>query len=171
MLERRMANSFHLRCSTIFLAGAPEVWALKIDPESMQDEFRPFFSGDISAAKEAIAQLKAGNLPVCYNIQMKGAGLLPLGNWPVEIVEFEEEKRFVDCSTNAFFSEWRHEHLLEACSDGTRYVDRVDFVPTRQPRLTAIAVRELFLHRHRRASRHLPSIARATGIATLRELG
>ena len=78
MLERRMANSFHLRCSTIFLAGAPEVWALKIDPESMQDEFRPFFSGDISAAKEAIAQLKAGNLPVCYNIQMKGAGLLPL---------------------------------------------------------------------------------------------
>lgn len=171
MLERRMAKTFHLRCSTIFLAEAPAVWAFKTDPKSMQDEFRPFFGGDISAVKEAIEKLKAGDLPVHYSIQMKGAGLLPLGQWPVEIVEFEENERFVDCSKNALFSEWRHEHVLEKCSEGTRYVDRVDFVPTRQPRLSAIAVRELFLHRHRRAARHLPSIQRATAIATLREMG
>jgi len=165
-----MSTRYHLRCSTLFHASAEEVWALKTDPEKIQDEFQPLFHADTTSAQEALAALKRGELPVSYTIQMKGAGILPLGKWPVEVVEYENQSHYVDRSENNVFGYWRHEHRLQSSSIGTQYTDLVDFEPRSKARWTALALRELFLYRHRRAARHLPTQPRATAIATLREL-
>ena len=166
-----MAARFHLRCATLFRASPEEVWALKTNWEKMQDEFRPLFQGTSSEGEQALAALKQGNLPVNYTLSVRLGGLLPIGHWDVEVSEYEEGRFFVDSSENRVFSAWRHEHRIEPSSLGTRYVDLVDFQPRgRAVHWTAIALRELFLHRHRRAAQHLPTEVRATAIATLRKL-
>lgn len=166
-----MPARFHLRCSTLFQASAEEVWAFKTNAKHMQDEFKPFLHADPSPAEAAFHRLKQGMLPVRYTLNSTLLGWVPLGDWPVEIQIFEPHRRFVDTSQNAAFSYWRHEHRLEESEGGIRYVDQVDFTPRSGPhRWIAAGLRELFLHRHRRAARHLLSIPRATAIATLREL-
>ena len=166
-----MPAQFHLRCATLFLASMEEVWAFKTNAEHMQDEFKPFFQGDPRPAAEALLRLHQGELPVHYELQARLPGGIRLSKWPVTIEVFEPPFRFVDTSENTLVSYWRHEHRLERSDHGVRYVDQVDFTPRSSPkRRIAAGIRELFLHRHRRAARHLPSIPRATAIATLREM-
>ena len=156
---------------TLFLADLEEVWAFKTHAEHMQDEFRPFLIGESEPVALALNRLREGELPVHYTLQARLFGALNLSEWPVTVTEFEPPTRFVDTSENALVSSWRHEHRLEPASEGVRYVDLVDFTPRARPhRWIAAGIRELFLHRHRRAAQHLPSVHRATAIATLREM-
>lgn len=43
------------------------------------------------------------------------------------IVEMDRPKRFVDEQVAGPFEHWRHVHLFEAETDGTRMVDRIDY--------------------------------------------
>ena len=66
-------------------------------------------------------------------------------------------------------ADWEHEEILEPASDATRLLETVSFTPRFGPeRLVRRAVLELFLHRHRRAARSLPTDHRATAVAILR---
>lgn len=166
-----MAPQFHLRCSTLFLTGMEEVWAFKTDALQMKNELHPFLIGDAEPAEHAFSALRGGELPVHYRLQARLFGGLQLSDWPVTIVEFDPPTGFVDTSQNALVTRWRHEHRLEPTSEGVRYVDQVEFTPRLRPyRWVAAGIRELFLHRHRQAAKHLPTVTRATGIATLREM-
>ncbi len=166
-----MPPQFHLRCSTLFLTGMEEVWSFKTDPALMQEEFKPFLVGESKPVAEAFQRLQAGELPVLYSLRARLFGALHLSEWPVTVTEFEPYTRFVDTSENVLVAHWRHEHRLEETSEGVRYVDQVDFTPRVRPqRWIAAGIRELFLHRHRRAAQHLPAVPRATAIATLREM-
>jgi ligand-binding SRPBCC domain-containing protein len=166
-----MPPRFHLRCSTLFLAEMEEVWAFKTHAEPMQEEFKPFLVADPKPVEEALCRLRNGDLPVHYTLQARLFGGPRVHEWPVTVTEFHPPTRFVDTSTNALVLHWRHEHRLEPTSEGVRYVDQVEFSPRYRPhKWTAAGIRELFLHRHRRAARHLPALPRATAIATLREM-
>ena len=148
-----------------------EVWAFKTHAEHMQEEFKPFLVADPKPVEEALRQLRNGSLPVRYTLQARLFGGPRVSQWPVTVTEFQPPTHFVDTSENTLVLHWRHHHRLEPTSEGVRYVDEVDFTPRLRPyQWIAAGIRELFLHRHRRAARHLPTIPRATAIATLREM-
>jgi len=166
-----MARSFHLRCWTRFLAPMAQVWDLKTDPETLLDEFRPWLSlkaDDLDAARRL---LRGEGLPGAVETRLKLFGVLPGSRWPLRLERLERHERYLDTSENPLFAAWHHEHLFEPTSDGVRYVDAVDFTPREGLRAgwVARATRRLFVHRHRRAARHLPTDPQATAVAMLRE--
>jgi ligand-binding SRPBCC domain-containing protein len=165
------ARSFHLRCWTRFLAPLDQVWDLKTDPETLLDEFRPWLSlkaDDLDAARRL---LRGEGLPGAVDTRLKLFGVLPGSRWPLRVEQLERHRHYLDTSENPLFDAWHHEHLFEPTADGVRYIDNVDFTPREglPPMWIAQATRRLFVHRHRRAARHLPTDARATAVAMLRE--
>ena len=159
-----MTTRYQLSCSTRFYASPDQVWALKTDLERIGEEMSPLlrFSLDEAAARAA---LRGEGVPRTVDGKIWG-----LVSWPFEFVSYAPGQRFVDRSSNALFSAWEHEHIVEQASDAVRYVDIVRFTPAVGPaKLVAIAVQRFFQRRHRRAARHLPTDGRATAVALLRE--
>ncbi len=159
-----MSTTFHLRVWTRFFAPPEAVWALKSDPVAIEAEFplwAPFSIGD----KAALLAGLGGALPV----SMQGR-IGPLA-WPYTVDELEPGRRFRDVSTNALFSRWEHQHIVEATPDGARYIDAVTFTPALPgPKFVAIAVKQLFVARHQAAARKLPADALTVGVHVLRVL-
>jgi ligand-binding SRPBCC domain-containing protein len=163
-----MSEPYHLRCWTRFLASPEEVWQLKNRLETANRECAPLLRMSGGPA-ETLDDLAGQGLPYSFEARLGLLGALPGPAWPVEITELEPNRRYVDRSSNAWFSEWEHEHLLEPASDATRYVDAVTFTPRVGPaRLVRRMVLEFFLHRHRQAARWLPTDRRATAVAVMR---
>lgn len=167
-----MSTAYHLRCWTRFLATVDQVWDQKTDPNRLADEFRPWLSlvtDDDAAARRL---LSGEGLPGTIHARLRLGGVLPGTRWPLRLERLERGRRYVDSSENPLFAAWHHEHLFEPCSDGVRYVDAVTFTPRPglPPGWVARATAALFVHRHRRAARHLPTDPRATGVVMLREL-
>ncbi len=167
-----MSRRFHLLCWTRFLAPLDQVWALKTDPQTLLDEFRPWLSlqaRDLAATKRL---LRGEGVPGQVDTRLRLFGVLPGSNWPLRIERYAPLESYVDTSENPLYAAWHHSHLFEPTADGVRYIDAVDFTPREglPAGLVARATARLFVHRHRRAARHLPTDARATGVAMLREL-
>ena len=167
-----MARGYHLRCWTRFRAPLEQVWALKTDPESLADEFRPWMSLDAPDLEAARRLLRGEGTPGTIASRLRLAGRLPGPPWPLHVEMVEPMTRYVDTSTNALFSEWHHEHLFEVGQSAVRYVDAVTFTPSERfpGPLTARLTERLFIHRHRRAARRLPTDERATAVSMLRVL-
>jgi ligand-binding SRPBCC domain-containing protein len=64
-------------------------------------------------------------LEIDYVIVLHG---LPIP-WKTRIDAWEPGVRFVDRQTHGPYLWWHHEHRFEATADGTRVIDRVEFVP------------------------------------------
>ena len=164
-----MPTTFHLRVWTRFLASAEDVWALKTDPSAIGAEFGPLASFRFTDPA-AVSRALAGEAPVDVPARFGPVGM-PLIAWPARIEAVEPGKSFRDTSTNALFSRWEHDHLVEATPDGCRYIDAITFVSTTPTqKLTAIVTQRLFQHRHAVAARRLPTDPQATGVAVLRVL-
>ena len=87
-------------------------------------------------------------------------------DWPAAL----PDGPVVRSGSNSWFSTWEHERILEPASDATRFLDVITFT-TRGPlpdRVIRRIVLELFLLRHRRAARLLPTDKRATAVAVMR---
>ncbi len=167
-----MARSFHLRCWTRFLAPIDQVWDLKTNPETLLDEFRPWLTLQATDPDTARDLLQGRGLPGAVDARLKLFGVIPGSRWPLRLEQLERHERYVDTSENPLFSAWHHEHLFEPALDAVRYIDAVTFTPRESLPATWVArlTARLFVHRHQRAARHLPTDARATGVAMLREL-
>ncbi len=167
-----MPPRFHLRCWTRFLAPLDQVWQHKTTPETLLDEFRPWLTLEAEDPDAARRLLSGEALPGSVQTRLKLLGVLPSGHWPLRLEELEHHQRYLDTSENALYAEWHHEHLFEPTSDGVRYIDALTFTPRDglPARGVARLTARLFVHRHRRAARRLPSDARATAVAMLREL-
>ncbi|RME20850.1 MAG: hypothetical protein D6798_19520 [Deltaproteobacteria bacterium] len=158
---------WRLRVWTRFLAPCEDVWRAKTDAGIAHDEFRPwldFRPDDPDGMQRAVVEGRPGRFP---------ARLWPLGiEWVTEIVESVPGVEFVDRSRNRLFSEYEHHHVFEPTTDGCRYIDDVRFVPAPglPSRLVARLTERLFVHRHRRAARHLPHDPQATGVSVLRRV-
>lgn len=60
----------------------------------------------------------------------------PLGSidWPVDVLEGSEPRRFTESSHNAWFDTWLHRHRIErAIGERLRYVDELVLQPSRRP--------------------------------------
>lgn len=157
-------TTFRLRVWTRFYAPPERVWELKTDPAALSGEFPLWMAvsfGDGAAFRSAL---------------MKGAGAELSGRvgpipWPSKIEAVEAGHRFRESSTNAIFSRYEHEHLVEETPDGARYIDDIVFTPrTGLNKLTAIALQRTFQHRHRMSAIRLPADTRTVGTAVLRVL-
>jgi len=157
---------FHLRVSSRFLATPESVWALKTDPENLREEFLPWLRLSVDDLESLRSALKGEELPRTID-----ARIWAVLAWPIQLTEYEEGASYCDRSQNAVFEEWEHHHVLQPASDAVRYLDAVTFTSRiGPPWLVARLVEALFVHRHRRAARKLPTDARATGVSILREL-
>ena len=157
---------FHLRVSTRFLASPDEVWSLKTDPEQLRQEFLPWVHLSVQDPSALVSALQGEGLPI--TVQARVGMVLP---WPIEIREYVRGERFTDYSPdNALFDDWVHHHEVQPASDAVRYLDAVSFTPRLgPPHLVARLVERLFIHRHNRAARHLPTDEKATAVSMLRE--
>ena len=167
-----MSRRFHLRCWTRFLAPLEQVWQHKTTPETLLDEFRPWLSLEAEDPDAAQRLLRGENLPGVVQTRLKLLGVLPTGQWPLRLEALELHRRYLDTSENTLYATWHHEHLFEPTADGVRYIDALTFTPREglPPKWIARLTTRLFVHRHRRAARRLPSDSRATAVAMLREL-
>ncbi len=164
-------QTYHLRCWTLFKAPVEQVWALKTDPDALSDEFKPWVQLETSDPELARQLLRGEGVPGTIPCRLRPGGRLPGIDWPLHVALVEPLKRYVDTSSNPLFSEWHHEHLFDVGQRAVRYVDAVTFTPSRAAtaRWTARLTKRLFIHRHQRAARRLPTVPRATAIAMLRE--
>ena len=157
---------FHLRVSTRFFASSDEVWSLKTDPDRLRDEFPPWVHLSVQDPSALASALQGEGLPT--TVQARVGMVLP---WPIEIRECVRGERFTDHSPdNVLFDDWVHHHEVQQASDAVRYLDAVSFTPRwGPPHLVARMVERLFVYRHNRAARHLPTDEKATAVSMLRE--
>ncbi|MFT4976819.1 MAG: hypothetical protein ACI8S6_002724 [Myxococcota bacterium] len=161
-------TTFRLRVWTRYFESVAAVWAHKSAPERLAEDLRPWLRLRFAAEDERTlhAALLAGE-------PARAVGrLVPPGvAWPVDLVRAEPPLFFEDHSDNVLFSRFEHRHILEEAPDGCRYVDDVIFMP-RGPstKLSAIALKWVFIHRHRVAARRLRPDVRTVGTAVLRVL-
>jgi ligand-binding SRPBCC domain-containing protein len=154
-------TTFHLRVWTRFFEPPERVWALKTDPAALAAEFpawAPFSVGDPAAFQGALAAARPH----------EGAGRLGPLPWPVALTAVQPGRGFTDTSSNALYSWWQHEHILEPTADGTRYIDAVTFTPRLPAKLSAILTQRFFVARHQRAATRLAADARTVGVSVLR---
>ncbi|MCB9779415.1 MAG: hypothetical protein H6742_12685 [Alphaproteobacteria bacterium] len=163
-----MAVNFQwrLRVWTRFHETPDRVWAMKVDPERIRDEFRPWLR--FSLPDDVLDRGLRGELPVSFDARLTPPGLA----WPGRLVAIQDGVSFVDESENRLMAAWRHEHTVEPTGDGCRYIDDVQFSPRGPlPALhVAHATALLFRHRHLRFARGLDHDARATAVIVLREV-
>ncbi len=166
-----MARNYHLRCWTIFQATPEQVWAQKTDPAALLDEMGDWLSLDADQLAAIARLLRGEGVPGTVQAQATILGLLRGATWPLRVEQVEHERFFVDTSTNALYASWHHLHRLEPGKDAVRYLDAVTFTPQGglPDHWVAEFTRRLFVRRHRRAARHLPTKKRSTAVAMLRE--
>jgi ligand-binding SRPBCC domain-containing protein len=58
-----------------------------------------------------------------YRLRLFG---VPFG-WQTRIVAWQPNEQFVDEQLRGPYSQWRHRHTFEACEEGTRMTDRVEY--------------------------------------------
>lgn len=90
------------------------------------------------------------------NLALSGPGGLPLGNYPLDLNEFEEGRGFLEQTWMFPFLLWQHERVIESGGDGLTFVtDRLGWSwrASILDRLVAVGVRAFFGHRHRRLRR------------------
>ena len=164
-----MPVRFHLRVSTRFYAPLEEVWKAKTDVDHLEAELHPWLRATLDK-DQLRAGLRGEGIPRSLPIRFWGLGVVPLPEWPLELVEYEDNKRFVDTtSENPLFHEWEHRHNIQEASDAVRYWDEITVSPRYgPPRLVARTVERLFKHRHRKTAEKFDTDARATAIAQLR---
>ena len=160
------APRWRLRVWTRFIAGPEEVWSLKTDPDALAAEFRPFGYFSFSDAERSTMQAAFEEASSCsLRLRIPPFGL----EWPMNMDVIEKERVYRDRSSNRLFKEWSHYHRIEPSSDGALYVDEVVFVSA-LPKHQWIAnlTKHLFIHRHKKAARHLPTEFGTVGVAMLR---
>ncbi len=59
-----------------------------------------------------------------YRIRIRGVPV----SWNTVITEWEPPYRFVDLQLKGPYRWWHHEHRFEACAEGTRIIDEVEFL-------------------------------------------
>lgn len=165
-----MATTFQLRVWTRFLAPVESVWALKIQPATIQAEFRPLLSLGLPHGDALGRALAAGAAPADLACSVRFGRVLPVA-WPCRIESVVKLQSYRATSTNALFSRFEHDHLFEATPDGCRYIDAVTFTSTvPAQKVFAIATQRLFQHRHTVTARRLPTDPQATAVSVLRVL-
>lgn len=154
-------TTFHLRVWTRFFAPPERVWAMKTDPAALAAEFpawAPFSVGDTAAFAAALAQARP----------LEGQGRLGVLPWPVALTAVDPGRSFTDTSSNALYSRWEHQHIVEPTGDGARYIDAVTFTPRLPAKLSAILTQRFFIQRHVRAAAAIDADARTVGVSVLR---
>lgn len=164
-----MAVRFHLRVSTRFYAKLEDVWRTKTDVDHLEDELHPWLRATLDK-DQLQAGLRGEGIPRSLPIKFWGLGVVPIPDWPLDLVEYEHNKLFVDTTTdNPLFHEWEHRHSIEQGSDAVRYMDAITFSPRYgPPHFVARSVERLFRHRHKKTAQMFETDARATAISQLR---
>lgn len=164
-----MATTFQLRVWTRFLAPIEAVWALKIQPATIQAEFRPLLSLGLPEG-DALGRALAGAEPTDLACSVRLGRVLSV-SWPCRIESVVKLRSYRATSTNAFFTRFEHDHLFEVTPDGCRYIDAVTFTSTAPAqKVFAIATQRLFQHRHTVTAARLPTDPQATAVSVLRVL-
>lgn len=157
--------AWRLRVWTRFHAPPAEVWRLKTDPAALRRELRPLALrvADPEGLHRALDQGQVGAF---------AASVAPLGlSWPLEVLEVQPGRFFVERSQNALFHLFEHRHQVEAAADGSRYLDDLLLSPKGPwPLVSVDLVRRFFVRRHRLAARQLPHDPAATAVVVLRQV-
>ncbi|HJN76485.1 MAG TPA: hypothetical protein QGF58_21330 [Myxococcota bacterium] len=164
-----MSVRFHLRVSTRLYASLEDVWQVKTDVDHLEAELHPWLRATLDKS-ELQAGLRGEGLPRNLPVRFWGLGVVPLPTWPLQLVEYEHNRIFVDTTAeNPLFHEWEHRHIVEQASDAVRYMDAITFSPRfGPPHLVARWIEFVFKHRHRRTARQFETDERATAVAFLR---
>lgn len=67
-------------------------------------------------------RMQAGTT-IDYRIRIRGITT----RWRTRITTWEPHERFIDVQTTGPYRWWHHEHRFEACEDGTRIIDEVEY--------------------------------------------
>ncbi|HMT04117.1 MAG TPA: hypothetical protein PKD76_01075 [Solirubrobacterales bacterium] len=128
-------------------APSSEVWTQITAFEGVNREMSPL----LKMTPPATARLDDAASGEILPIKLKGPLGLPLGTYPLRLVNIETEVGFLEQTQMLPFLLWQHERTLTAEAGGTIVTDSLGW-RWRAHRLDAIVaaiVRRFFIHRHR----------------------
>lgn len=141
-------------------APAPAVWERAVTFDGVNDEFAPLLRMTVPRGLEraTLADVEPGDA-IGRSWLLLG-GLIPIDWDDIRLAEVEPPRRFLERSSMASMSVWRHERTVEPAGDSCVLTDSLRF-ELRRPlrwipgsdRLAARIVSAAFGHRHRRLVR------------------
>lgn len=132
------------RCETIVPRTLEETFAFFSDARNL-DRLTPPWVG-FQILTPCPISMKQGAL-IDYRIRVHGVPL----SWRSEILRWDPPHDFVDVQVRGPYRWWRHTHRFEACPEGTRVIDEVEYrAPLAwltHPLMIARDVRRIFEYR------------------------
>ncbi|HSK09961.1 MAG TPA: SRPBCC family protein [Vicinamibacterales bacterium] len=129
-------------------ASLEDTFAFFSDPANLERLTPPWLRFRITTAMPVVMSV---GVEIDYLIVLHAVPI----PWRSRIDVWEPGVRFVDRQVRGPYRWWRHEHLFEAVSAGTRVIDRVEFVPRLRwitGRLVRRDVARIFAYRQRALS-------------------
>ncbi len=105
---------------TIVPRSLDEAFAFFADARNL-DSLTPSWVGLRILTPQPI-EMRRGTL-IDYQVRIHG---IPI-RWKTKITEWDPPHRFVDLQLRGPYRWWHHEHRFEACREGTRITDEVEF--------------------------------------------
>jgi len=146
--------------------SADELWRWSTSARGVQTEMAPLLKMTFPEGMRRIPQDQGSLGKPLGNCRFLLFGLVPIDLSRLTFVEMEPGRRFVEQSPLLSMKLWRHERVIEACGDGARVVDTLEFTPRMASGIVAWFVSRFFAHRHavlRRQFRERRSVSRAAG--------
>lgn len=116
--DAQRGAGYVLKAKMVVPRDQGEVFDYFANPANLQELTPPWLRFRI-ATPGPIA-MREGTL-IDYRLRVRG---VPIG-WQTLISSWEPTVRFVDEALRSPYRYWRHEHLFEACDEGTRVLDTV----------------------------------------------
>ena len=131
---------------SVLAADPGGVWKAISDLDGVNEEMAPWLEMNAPAGSSLETASSGEVLP----LNLRGPGKLPLGTYPLRLVEFEEGNRFLEQTWMFPFFLWQHERSIEPLNGQTRITDSLGWKwrARRLDPLVAIGVRKFFEHRH-----------------------
>ena len=120
LITRLTSNTQRLEATQIINLPRRDVFAFFSDPRNLEAITPPWLRFRITS--QSTTEMGQGT-ELKYRLKVHG---LPM-TWVSRIVEWEQDRQFVDVQEKGPYAYWHHRHIFEEVNGGTLIRDQVDF--------------------------------------------